>query len=505
MPNPFKGLPNPREVWAWGMYDLANQSFTLLIITLLFALYFKQVMIAQPAFESSALQAGYSQAQIEIFPQEQATRAVVDGSAGGAGGVGGVGGGMDGGGGGSALSDADFAGLEQLWHGAQAAGDRLWSALVASSLFVVVVVSPILGALGDARQWRKEILLTTGVCCAVLTCALGVVPVEWGLFAGMVFLVANICYQVGENFLASFLPDVSTPRTIGRISATGWTMGYVGALALLLIVVTAMQAFGLGDTARWRPFFVLAGVWFLLGMIPCALFVHERKRAGPPPGNVLMTSFARLGQTLRHAGEYRQLAIFLGGFFVFGFGVQTVINFASIIANDFGIRGAFLAVFVLQLTATAGIAAVATARYQDRFGAKLTVLFFLAVWIASTLAMVGLDQMTHKPQWVFWVVGNGIGLALGGIGTSSRSLVGKFTPRQRAAEFFGLWGLTYKLAGAIGVLSFGLVKAGLGNSAALLLLTGFFVVGGAITLFVSETRGLRAAQRAQRNHNGLDP
>ena len=46
--NPFKSLPNPREVWAWGMYDLANQSFQLLINTLLFAIYVAKVIAPNP-------------------------------------------------------------------------------------------------------------------------------------------------------------------------------------------------------------------------------------------------------------------------------------------------------------------------------------------------------------------------------------------------------------------------------------------------------------------------
>ncbi len=47
--NPFAGLPNAKEVWAWGMFDLANQSFTLLINTLLFAVYFKEVVVNDEA------------------------------------------------------------------------------------------------------------------------------------------------------------------------------------------------------------------------------------------------------------------------------------------------------------------------------------------------------------------------------------------------------------------------------------------------------------------------
>ena len=473
--NPFRGLPNPREVWAWGMYDFANQSFTLLILTLFFSLYFKQVIVGAPLIEQAGINAGFgpdtvaaaiegNSTQLDMLEPDPDRRQAIQGI------------------------------VDDAW----ASGDRLYSIVVGTSLLLVVLTASIIGAVADARRWRKELLLGTGLVCVVLTCAFAGLGPGMILLAALVFIPANFCYQTGENLLASFLPDVSTSRNIGRVSATGWTMGYVGALTLLACVLVIAGVFKLDATAQWRPFFIFAGIWFLVGMIPTWLFIHEKKHDTTVRANVVVEGIARIADTLRHAASYRHLVRFLIAFFIYGFGVQTVINFASIIAADFGIEGKFLIVFVLQLTVTAGIAAIVTGRFQDRIGARTTVLIYLGVWIVSTLALVGISQLASKPQWSFWVVGNGIGLGLGGIGTASRSMVGRFTPRHRSAEFFGLWGLSYKLAGAIGVLSFGLVKAGLGNTNALILLASFFVVGFVVTLSVNETRGVRAARRAER-------
>lgn len=472
--NPFKGLPNPKEVWAWGMYDFANQSFTLLILTLFFSLYFKQVIVGAPIIEQATLDAGFTSdiaaaaaqgdtAQLDTLPPDR--REVVQ-------------------------AIVDHAG---------ATGDRLYAIVVGTSLLLVVLTASIVGAVADARRWRKELLLGSGLVCVALTCAFAGLGPGMILLAALLFIPANFAYQTGENLLASFLPDVSTSRNIGRVSATGWTMGYIGALALLICVLAIAAIFKLDATAEWRPFFVFAGLWFLVGMIPTWLFIRERKHDTTVRANVVVEGLERIADTLRHAASYKYLVRFLIAFFIYGFGVQTVINFASIIAADFGIEGKFLIVFVLQLTVTAGIAAIVTGKFQDRIGARTTVLIYLGVWIVSTLALVGISQLATKPQWIFWVVGNGIGLGLGGIGTASRSLVGRFTPRHRSAEFFGLWGLAYKLAGAIGVLSFGLVKAA-NNTLALILLASFFVIGFLVTLSVNETRGVRAARRAERQH-----
>ncbi len=431
--NPFAGLPNAREVWAWGMYDLANQSFTLLINTLLFALYFKNVVVGDPA-----------------------------------------------------------------------KGDALWSGIYAASMLLVVVCSPIVGAIADSRGWRRRFLFGTGLVCSVLTAMLGLAGANQFWLAALLYIPANLSYQLGENFLASFLPGVSTPRTIGRISATGWAMGYVGALVLLIISLVLMKTMGWTSPEYWRPLFVFAGVWFALNMIPSMLFLTEptverAHRDVEHRPSLIVDAIGRLKNTVVSAVQYRQLGRFFLAFFVFGMGVQVIIAFASIIASDFGIKDEGLVLFVGQITITAGAAAIATGKFQDRIGARATVMVFLGIWIISTGGLLAISLLPTKPQWAFWVVGNGLGLGIGGIGTAARSLVGRFTPAHKTAEFFGLWGMVYKFAGVVGVASFGQVKAWIGMSTSLALLAGFFVVGLVLLLRVNETAGVRAARRTERD------
>ncbi len=436
--NPFASLPNSKAVWAWGMYDFANQSFTLIINTLLFSIFFKEVVV----------------------------------------------------GGGQAANHAAAA----------SRGDSLWSITFSISMAVVVLLSPIVGALADARGWRKAFLIGTGLVCVVLTCSFALLRPHMVVLAMLLYIPANIAYQIGENFLASFLPSVSTPRNIGRVSAIGWTMGYVGALLLLLCVAVGMKVLHLARAQDWGVFFVFAGVWFLGGMVPTMVVLHEPPVAvaSGPRRSVVAMAFERLKQTWVSAQAFAQLRRFFLAFFVYGMGVQVIIVFASILARDFGFDTTRLVLFILQLTVTAGIAAIGTARFQDRIGARTTVLIFLGVWILSTLGLLAISMIHPHPQWAFWLVGNGIGLGIGGIGTASRSLVGRFTPVHKTAEFFGLWGMVYKSAGVIGVLAFGQVKAWVGMPASLGLLLVFFVVGLVLMLRVNEQRGLRAAMRAQR-------
>lgn len=437
--NPLSGLPNPKEVWSWGMYDLANQSFTLLIITLLFPIYLTEQVVARGSEDPALL----------------------------------------------------------------AQGDAVWARAQGLSLFLVVLISPLIGALSDTRGLRKEMLIGTGVLCSLFTCGLALAGAGDVWIAISCFAIANIGFQLGENFLASFLPDVSTRKSMGRVSAIGWAMGYSGAVTLLVITAVAFAAFEWKTEAQWRPMFVFAGLWFACGMIPAILFLRDdRKPRVRPEGTLWQHSFGRLWQTLGHAARYRQLVLFLVGFLVYAFGVQAVIAFASILAKEFGFEQSKLVLFVLQISVTGAAAAIATAIFTDRVGAKRTVIAYLLVWIASCTALAGLSMARTRgawsPEWVFWLIGNGLGFGLGGIGTATRAIVGGFTPRHRSAEFFGLWGLTFKLAGAIGVLSFGQIKASIGTTAALWTLTGFFVAGLVIVLFVNERAGRLAARTDER-------
>jgi len=456
-------------VFAWGLYDLANQSFTLLIITLLFSLYVQQVVTPRP----------------ELTPAQAEAIALIEA--------------------GDAVPSAEIQPVIAALDAADQQGKWNWSLMHGASLLIVVVASPIVGALGDARGCRKQLLMGTGVACALLTCGLGLVGPGMVLLAALIYIPANVCYQVGENFLASFLPDVSTPQTLGRVSATGWTMGYIGALLLLLFSLAFMLVLGWKEPANWRPFFIFAGLWFLLGIIPTQLVL---KNDDPLPEardqSLVAQSFGRLIETAKQAGTYKEVVKFLTAFLVYGFGVQVIVGFASIIAGGFGFADTDLVIFVAQITVMAGIAAALTARFQDRYGAKATVLFYLVIWLASSLALVATKAIWPNggPQWPLWVIGNGLGIGLGGIGTASRSLLAKFAPHHRRAEFFGLWGMTYKLAAALGVLSFGTVARIFGELASLGLLASFFVFGIILMLRVNEVAGMCAARRFERREGG---
>ncbi|MGE3109155.1 MAG: MFS transporter [Phycisphaerales bacterium] len=444
--NPFRTLPpavNAREVWAWGMYDLANQSFQLLINTLLFSIYMQKVVYVNAA----------------------------------------------------GMTDED-------------AGKRAWGMMAAVSMALVVVASPVLGALADQRAWKREMLIVTGGACVALMAAMPFVgPGDMALAVALYIPAAFAC-GIGENFLGSFLPEISTPESMGRVSAIGWTMSYIGALMLLAVCGVALWGLGLHEPRQWRWLFLFASGWFLIGMLPLVIFLREKARplastrtihadapiaaapVTPPARSIVGATFHRLMQTVRDASKHRQLFRFLGVFFIYSLGTQTVIYFAAIIGDALHFEIRHLVLMALIMSITAGIGAFGAGAYQDRIGHRRTVMTFLAAWIVGTLGLA-LMQRFQAPQVFFWPISAVIGFALGGIGTSSRALVGVLTPREKAAEFFGLWGMVYKAA-IIGPVVFSLVSTKVSQSTGLFVLCGAFVAGLVLMLGVREQEGPNA-------------
>jgi UMF1 family MFS transporter len=429
---PLRGLPRQGQLWSWISFDVANQSFTLIINTLLFSIFFQEVVVRDESRD-----------------------------------------------------------------------DFLWSITYSISMLLVVIASPIAGAMADARACKKKMLLATGFICAAFTCALALIgPGQLGL-AMLLYIPANFMFQIGENFLAAFLPELSSRENFGRVSGFSWACAYFAALILLVIIAAAMLAFNLQGPASWRPIFVFAGVWFFTFAIPALLFLRERP--APPlatGGQIIMDGIRRLRQSLRHASQFRDFAMLLIASFFYGTGMSVIIMFASILAKEFGFTEVQLVIFVAVITVSGVVGTLIPTVFQDRLGHKRTTLLLLVGWCATTLGFVifsWLRSRSANPEafarWPLWLIGNLVGFGLGSLGSANRAFVGYLAPASRSAEFFGLWGLVFKLA-AVLTIPFGLAKDVWGTTAALVVLFGFMLAGVILTLFVNESRGLAAAQSA---------
>ena len=386
--------------------------------------------------------------------------------------------------------------------GDEAKGRMLWATSGIIALTVVTLISPLVGALADFSGAKKRLLFTTYVASVILTASLGLVK-PGQVSAGMtVFIVGYGFYAVGENFMASFLPELASHRDMGKVSAFGWTMGYVGGLSCLsgaaLITWLVPGANGYRLVCLW------AGGFFLLSALPTFLLLRERKQHEEMPAgqNMLTVGFYRLGATFRSIRHYRQLFRYLAIMTFFLAGMQIIIWFAGSIGKKlFGLTDAELAVYILVLTVTAIAGAFVTGRYQDRIGTRRTIMIALALWLA-VMSMTPFARPGLK--FMFWVLGSGVGFGMGMLGTSSRAMVGLFSPQHKAAEFFGFYGLGTKIAAILGLVLSIVAERMFPNNYNLVVASSgiFFIVGLALMFTVDEKAGRVAATEAAAEHIG---
>ena len=429
---PLHGFPQQRQLWSWISFDVANQSFTLIINTLLFSIFFSAVVVRNDAID-----------------------------------------------------------------------DRIWALTYGGSMLLTAILSPLAGAAADERGWKKRFLIGSGLMCGIFTCGLGFVQPGQIWLAVLLYVPANFAFSIGENFLASFLPDLARYDQVGRVSGFSWACAYGAALLLLIFTAGAMLLLKLESPYAWRPFFVFAGLWFLAFLIPTQLWLKEPKvpRAAHAGRNLLTVGFVRLLETLRETARYRDLALLLAASLFYGTGMSVVVFFASKLAVEYGFQQVALVLFVAVITVSGILGTIIPTLYQDKIGHRRSVLIFLLIWLATALGFAlyaHLYQLHAQsgtggayPTWPLWLVGNLLGFGLGSLGSANRAFVSYLAPPHREAEVFGVWGLMWKLS-AVTTFPFAWAKDTMGTSAALLVLAGFLLVGLILTLFIDEHRGYAA-------------
>ena len=423
-----------REVWSWAMYDFANSGYTTVVITAIFNAFFVSVI------------------------------------AGG----------------------ADWATL-------------LWTTVVAISYVIVMIVGPVLGAWADRRAAKKRVLALATVGCVLTTLALAPVAAQgdaWLIAACVLFIASNVFYSLGENFTAAFLPELATSEHIARVSAWGWSLGYVGGLVTLGVClwwVLSQQAAG-AKAIEYIPWtLVITAVIYALASIPTFLFLRERALprasvAEDDAGQVMRGIATKLARSMRELRQYPDLRRFFWAGLAYQAGLAVVITLASVYAEQaLGFKMADTIKLLLVVNVSAAIGAFLFGYVQDHIGHKPTLAITLLMWIATVV----IAYVWHT-QTGFWVAANLAGLCLGASQSGGRALVGILSPRQRVAEFYGLWGLVVRLAGVIGPLLYGTVTwATAGNHRLALLITGgMFVIGLVLLARVDVGAGERAAGRA---------
>lgn len=384
-------------------------------------------------------------------------------------------------------------------------GTAMWANAIAVTAIIVALSSPFLGAMADRGGHRRRYLLIT-TAIAIAGSALLYFPVPGQVwFALVVFVIANIAFELSGVFYNAYLPDLTTPDNIGKISGYGWALGYLGGLiamgiALVGFVRAETPWFGLGTGAEalyqnQRAITLVVAVWFTVFAIPMFLWVTDsEKKDSPPLGNLLRGTAKQLRDTFKEIRRYRQIARLLIARMIYNDGLVTIFALGPLYASEiFGFTLTEVMLWGLALNVTAGIGAFSMGFLDDRIGGRKTILISLVGLLIATLwaTLAPSDAKTSM-----FLAGLLVGVFVGPNQAASRSLLGRFVPQEKETEFYGFFAFSGKAIAFMGPLLYGLAITLFGNQRIGVGITMvFFVVGGLILMGVDEEAGIAASGR----------
>ena len=347
--------------------------------------------------------------------------------------------------------------------------------VLAFGFLVVAIISPILSSIADYKGNKKNFMKFFCYLGAA-SCSLLFFFHKDNMFFGLLcFMLAGIGFYGSQVFYNSYLPEIAAEKDMDRISAKGYTMGYIGS------VIMQMIGFGLvmlmpNDTMPLKITFLLVGIWWIaFAQITFRALPIASKSVRAARKHVLVNGFHELKIVWDQLTHMPVLKRFLAAFFFYSMGVQTVM----LVAIDYGIKELklenaklIITAVIIQLVAIAG--AIGMSRLSARIGNLNVLQLTVVLWIGVCIAGYLMQTEMH-----FYILAALVGLMMGGIQSMSRSTYSKLMPETKdTASFFSFYDVSEKLAIVLGLVSFGVIE-GLTKSMrnSILVLIVFFALG----------------------------
>lgn len=416
---------HPKLLNAWAFYDWANSVYSLVIASAIFPIYYEQIF--ELANRKNALFLGY-----EI----KATAMI--------------------------------------------------SFVTAFAFIWVAICSPILSGIADYLGNKKSFLrffcYIGGLSCVGLywfdinNLTLGYVFYFFGLIGFWSSLV----------FYNSYLPDIAFPEEQDRVSARGFSMGYIGSTILLIVnLAMVMSVEGMEKIVMMKYSFIMVGVWWIGFSHITYYYLPKGNRTNVPlTKDFIFKGFHELKVVWKQMQQNLPLKRYLNSYFVFIMAVQTVM----LVATYFGATevqwenpsqkttGLIISILLIQLVAVLG--AFLTSRASEKYGNIKTLIFLCAFWAVLCCFAYFITLPFH-----FYATAGFVGLVMGGIQSLARSTYSKLLPEtDDTASFFSFYDVTEKVGIVIGMTIYGVIDQITGSMRNAIVFLGLFFVVGLILL-----------------------
>ena len=303
------------------------------------------------------------------------------------------------------------------------------------------------------------------------------------------YFLALIGFWCSWIFYNSYLPDVAYPEQQDKLSAKGFSLGYIGSVLLLLFnlaMIMFPESFGLGDDGASKMkamqiSFISVGVWWLVFSQYTFYYLPKgNANSNKVTWHILFDGYRELKSVYRSLSKNNVLKRYLYAFFVYSMAVQTVMLVATYFgeqeinwgSDDQKTIGLISSILIIQLVAVIG--AQLTSKASSKFGNLPTLIVINGIWAVICVAAF---FMTIPLQ--FYITAGFVGMVMGGIQALSRSTYSKFLPNTKdTASYFSFYDVSEKIGIVIGMLIYGFIDQFTGsmrNSIVFLML--FFIVG----------------------------
>lgn len=409
----------------------------------------------------------------------------------------------------SAVFPAFFVGITNAYgedrvvaeYGAPAASLYPWA--LSAGFLIVALLAPILSGIADHRGNKKAFLEFFCYLGASACAGLFFFSMEH-LWLGLLLVVlASVGFSGSLTFYDAFLPEIAEKKDHDRISARGYTMGYIGSVLLLILnlaMVLMPEAFHLPETIHFfgrewgavpaRISFLSVAVWWA-GWAQIAFRRLPDTQALPhsPGSSVIADGYRELRKTWNELNKTVRLKRYLIAFFVLNMGIQTVMylaaNFAKQEVKEIDASGQVVAIsdaslissiLIIQLVAIPG--ALAFVWLSKRFGNVRALMVGAVLWIIACL-------YAFSVVWAsgFYALAALVGLIMGGSQALSRSTYAKFLPETRdTASYFSFYDVSYYVGTVLGTAAYGTVYAITNDLRYTIIAIGSFFMAGLLLL-----------------------
>ncbi|TDL35217.1 MFS transporter [Jeotgalibacillus sp. S-D1] len=328
--------------------------------------------------------------------------------------------------------------------------------------FFLVVFSPLYGVWIDQKGQKKKYIVWFASISIIGTFLMGIfatlnTSTEWfGLPASLflvviMFVIAKFFFNSSLVFYDTMMSDLGTKEEMPLISGFGVAVGYLGTIVGLSVYLFVQE--GSPEQA-----FIPTAVLYLLFSLPLFIFLKDPpKKQGSRKKSTFISGYKEIYATFKEVKRFKNIFTFMIAYFFLNDAIATTIAIMAIYATAVvGFNSGQFIILYFVSTIAAVLGSFLFGFITKKIGSKNAIIIVAIIMItALTIAALA------AAQWMFWAAGCLIGIALGSMWVTSRTLIVELTPEEKRGQFFGLFAFSGKVSSIIGPLIYGTITLNL--------------------------------------------